>query len=253
MNIPFLRALLLGLKSLALHPLRSLLTVLGIFIGTASVIWLLAIGQGISLKAQEQISSLGATNIIIRSLKPPNEAIEGNAFFVSYGVTRDDYDRLASTIPTIDAALRIREIRRKFRFANREVDGRLVGCTPEYADVMHLQVHRGHFISDSELTYESNVCVLAAGTAEKLFPFEDPIGRVIHVEEDYYRVVGVMQERIASAGIGGSLAAQDFRYDVYIPITTLWDRISDYVLSSRSGTREGEIVELSQITLRVAG
>ena len=67
----WLRTWQLGIKSLLLHPLRSLLTVLGIFIGVASVIWLLAIGEGISRKAQEQIEGLGADNIIVRSIKPP--------------------------------------------------------------------------------------------------------------------------------------------------------------------------------------
>ena len=61
----WIRTWQLGVKSLMLHPLRSLLTVLGIFIGVASVIWLLAIGEGISQKAQEQIAELGADNIIV--------------------------------------------------------------------------------------------------------------------------------------------------------------------------------------------
>jgi len=57
--VVWLRTWQLGIKSLLLHPMRSMLTVLGIFIGVASVIWLMAIGEGISLKAQEQIESLG--------------------------------------------------------------------------------------------------------------------------------------------------------------------------------------------------
>jgi putative ABC transport system permease protein len=72
----FFRTLLAGARSLWLHPLRSLLTVLGIFIGVASVIWLLAIGEGISLKAQEQIAGLGAENVIVRSIKPPSETTD---------------------------------------------------------------------------------------------------------------------------------------------------------------------------------
>src|SRR6188472_1177385 len=98
----FLRTFQLGLKSLPLHPLRSLLTVLGIFIGVASVVWLLAIGEGISKKAQEQIEGLGADNIIVRSVKPPNEATAGIRGPVPYGLTRADYDRLVETIPTIE-------------------------------------------------------------------------------------------------------------------------------------------------------
>ncbi|HBE72276.1 MAG TPA: ABC transporter substrate-binding protein, partial [Planctomycetaceae bacterium] len=64
----FLRTLKLGIKSLLLHPLRSMLTVLGIFIGVASVIWLLAISEGISIEARRQIESLGADTIMIRSV-----------------------------------------------------------------------------------------------------------------------------------------------------------------------------------------
>jgi len=247
----WLRTWLLGIKSLALHPLRSLLTVLGIFIGVASVIWLLAIGEGISIKAQEQIEGLGADNIIIRSIKPPNSATGSFRGPVPYGITRDDYARLKETIPTILRALPIREVRRRFRYGDRMVDGRLVGCTPEYADVTQLHVAQGHFITDAEVANKDNVCVLAAETAQVLFPFEDPIGRAVHVEDAFYVVVGVMESRAPTAGIGGSLAAQDFASDVYIPISTLWDRIGDTVITRRSGSFEGEVVELSQITLRV--
>ena len=247
----WLRTWQLGVKSLLLHPLRSLLTVLGIFIGVASVIWLLAIGEGISRKAQEQIEGLGADNIIVTSRKLPSEVTEGVSGYVPYGLTRDDFARLTETIPTIERALPIRELRRRFGFAGRTVDGRLVGCTPEYAEVTKLEVDRGHFISDAELQDKKNHCALAAGTAKRLFPFEDPIGRSILVEDAYYVVVGLMKHRDPSAGIGGSFTGQDFDLDVYIPISTLWSRIGDLVVTRRSGSFEGEILELSQATLRI--
>ena len=247
----FLRTWQLGIKSLLLHPLRSLLTVLGIFIGVASVIWLLAIGEGISRKAQEQIEGLGASNIIIRSIKPPSESTQNSRGPVPYGITREDFAALCETIPTISRALPIRELRRRFSYAGRMVDGRLVGCTPKYAEVTKLDVDRGRFLSDADQRDKQNFCVLAAGTADRLFPFEDPIGRSIHVEEDYYVVVGVMKPRNPMAGIGGSLAAQDFSQDVYIPISTLWSRIGDMVVTRRSGSMEGEIVQLSQATMQV--
>ncbi len=187
----WMRTWILGVKSLLLHPLRSLLTVLGIFIGVASVIWLLAIGEGISIKAQEQIKGLGADNIIVRSIKPPDASLTMSRGPTPYGITRNDYDKLVATIPTIKRALPIREIRRQFRYADRMLDGRLVGCTPEYADVTLLVVDRGHFITDADLIKKENVCVLAAETAAVLFPFENPVGRSIHVDDAYYVVVGV--------------------------------------------------------------
>jgi putative ABC transport system permease protein len=248
----WLRTWQLGVKSLLLHPLRSLLTVLGIFIGVASVIWLLAIGEGISKKAQEQIEGLGADNVIVRSIKPPSEVIEKSGSRIqSYGLTRDDYDRLTETIPTVERALPIRELRRRFQSGPRMIDGRLVGCTPEYAEVTRLEVDRGHFITDEELQKKQNHCALSAEVAQRLFPLENPIGRAIRVESEFYKVVGVMKSRMPTAGIGGSFAAQDFSNDVYIPISTLWGRIGDLVITRRSGSFEAEEIELSQVTLRI--
>ena len=252
MSFFWLRTWQLGTKSLLLHPLRSLLTVLGIFIGVASVIWLLAIGEGISRKAQEQIAGLGAKNIIVRSIEPPTEQAQSTFQITPYGLTRADFQRLTETIPTIESALPIRELRRRFGYgSHQEVEGRLVGCTPEYAEVTGLEVARGHFITDTEVRRKHNHCVLAAEMAAQLFPYEDPIGRSIHVEEAYYVVVGVMKHKDPTAAIGGSFAGQVFKDDVYIPISTLWSRIGDVIITRRPGSIEGEVVELSQTTLRV--
>ncbi|NQU21157.1 MAG: ABC transporter permease [Candidatus Nealsonbacteria bacterium] len=251
MSFLTLRTWQLGAKSLMLHPLRSLLTVAGILIGVASVIWLLAIGEGISHKVQEQIESLGARNVIVQSIKPPAEATDGAEGLTPYGLTRDQFDQLVETIPTIERALPIRLLRRRFTFSDRLVDGQLVGCTPEYADVTRLEVDRGHFVSDAEVRDMQNHCVLSAEVAQRLFPFEDPIGRSIHVEAEYYVVVGVMKPKRPMGAIGGSFEPRDFSNDVYIPISTLWSRIGDFVITRRTGSFEGEILELSQATLRI--
>ena len=74
----------LGIKSVLLHKLRSALTVLGILIGVTAVIWLVAMGEGISYQAQEQIKSLGATSIIVRSSKPTIPLPPGDAGSFSF-------------------------------------------------------------------------------------------------------------------------------------------------------------------------
>ncbi|HRF01473.1 MAG TPA: ABC transporter permease [Pirellulaceae bacterium] len=253
-----IRAWISGVKSLALHPLRSLLTVLGIFIGVASVIWLLAIGEGISRKAQEQIEGLGAENIIVRSVKPPDDTGGSSTGGPRrFGLTRDDFDVLASTIPNLKGALQIREL--PFRFQNtgnqyaKPIDGRLVGCTPEYQQVTRLDVAFGRFLEVPDGEQRSTHCVLAGQLAAELFPYEDPIGKEIYLPEtrDYYRIVGVLKHRMATAAIGGSLSAQDFSNDVYIPIETMRQRIGDMVVKRGNGTFSAQIFELSQVTLRV--
>ncbi|MBQ3387578.1 MAG: ABC transporter permease [Thermoguttaceae bacterium] len=254
----WLRTLILGIKSLLLHPLRSLLTVLGIFIGVASVIWLLAIGEGISRKAQEQIESLGADNIIVRTIKPPNEVLSqgnqgGRGMQVpEYGLTREDFARLSETIPTVVQAIPVREVRETFQNASRKVDGRLVGCTSDYIEITKQQLFEGRFLDEMDDSKLRDFCVLASKTAEILFPYEDPIGRLVRIGENYnFTVIGVMQSRAPSAAAGGSLDSQDFSYDIYIPINTFRARIGDTVVRRLSGSFEGQTVQLNQITLKV--
>ena len=117
-----LRTIQLGLKSLMLHKLRSGLTMLGIVFGVFSVIAMLAIGEGASAQAQQQVVELGATNIIVRSVKPIEEAgtAQNSAFTVlRYGLLRSDFERLTKTIPTIVSAIPLREIDKEARYLHR--------------------------------------------------------------------------------------------------------------------------------------
>jgi putative ABC transport system permease protein len=239
-----------GVKSLLLHPLRSLLTVLGIFIGTASVIWLLAIGEGISAKAQEQIAQLGADNIILRSVQPARQNGKSAFSMARYGLTRQDFDNL-STIPSIGNSARIRETRSECKRGDNAIDARIVGCTAEYQELNRLEVEQGHFVTDPELRAAANVCVLAGSAARQLFGFEDPLGKEIHVSKYYFTVVGVLHDKTATAAVGGSMAGQDFSKDVYIPITAFWNRIGEKNVYFQNGSQVRENLELNQVTLRI--
>lgn len=251
----WLRTWELGIKSLALHPLRTGLTMLGIMIGVWAVIVLTAISQGASEQVQKQIESLGSTTIIVRSQKPPETKLAGgNAS--QYGILRSDLDHILASVPTIVTAVPIREIRRQFTYRDRMIDGRLVGSTPQYADVNHLKIRRGggRFLSDADELLADTVCVLSAGVANELFPYEEPLGKMVNLPEstDKYKVVGVLEHRNASAAIGGSLDSQDFSADVYIPMRTLRKRIGDKIVTRRAGQFELEIMELNQITLEAS-
>ncbi|MCP4944822.1 MAG: ABC transporter permease [Planctomycetaceae bacterium] len=249
----WLRTWKLGIKSLALHPLRTALTMIGIMIGVTAVIVLTAISQGASDQVQRQIESLGSTTIIVRSQKPPEDKLAGMRA-TQYGLLRSDLDRIIENVPTIETAIPIREIRRQFTYRDRSIDGRLVGCTPAYADVNSLEIRPsgGRFLGDADDLNADTVCVISAGVAEALFPYEEPLGKRINVPEhtDKYRIVGVLEHRNPSAAIGGSLDSQDFSADVYIPIRTLRKRVGDTIVTRRSGQFQMEIMELNQITLQ---
>ncbi|MCS5629694.1 MAG: ABC transporter permease [Pirellulaceae bacterium] len=248
----WVRTFQLGIKSLLLHPMRSMLTILGIFIGVASVIWLLAIGEGISQEAQRQIEQLGAQNIIVRSIKPPAEAL-GDGIVAVYGLNNREYEMLLETLPQIEHAVPIREVKRTFQFQSVAVDGRLVGSTPKYYETAKLTIDRGRFLTDSDYDKNKNYCVLAKGVASKLFPYQDPIGQKILLPElnDFFEIVGVLKHRGATAGIGGSFAAQDYTKDVYIPLTTMKQRLGRTIFRRVGGSFGGEFVELNQATLQI--
>jgi len=249
----WLQTFRIGVYSLFLHKLRSALAVLGILIGITAVIWLVAMGEGVSYQAQQQIKDLGANNIIVRSVKPPDQGSSGasRSFWLQYGILRDDLKRILSNVPVVQQAVPIREMRKEARFADRVAEVRVVGSTPEYFALNRLQLARGRLLTERDAEDRSNVCVLAAGTARQLFPLQNPIGQTIQIDREFYVVVGQTAERDPTAAIGGSLEAQDFNMDVYIPIETVRARIGDMVFTSRSGSREGEIVELNQITVSI--
>ena len=239
----------LSIKCLLLHPMRSFLTVLGIQIGVAAVICLLALGEGISQEAQKQIAALGARNIIVRSIKPQD--VDG--ILAEYGVTVTEFEMLKETIPGIVSAIPIREIAYGFSFEGTEVDGRLVGSVPGYYDTTNLDIDRGRFLSGSDIAKHRDFCVLAFEIAKKLFPYQDPIGKSIRLKgkPDLFEVVGVLKPRGTSAGIGGSLAAEDFTSDVYIPFTTFNTRLGREIFRAVGGSFGGEKVEIHQATFQV--
>ncbi|HEV3083494.1 MAG TPA: ABC transporter permease [Gemmataceae bacterium] len=249
-----LSTLRLGLKSIRVHPLRSSLTVMGIVLGVASVILMLAIGEAARFQAIQQIKDLGATNIIVRSVKPAEEDKRQNTrqFILNYGLTLADMERIAVTIPTVSSVTPMREFRKDVRFLDRKLDARVVGVSPNFLQMNGLKMSLGRFVSDMDDETYANVAVLGAELAEKLFPVDDPIGQLVHIGEQHsYTVIGVTEQRAPSAGIGSSLSAQDFNRDAYIPFATDQVRFGKMLITVKTGSRQFEKLEVSQITVAV--
>ncbi len=152
----------LGVRNLMLHKLRSLLTMLGTILGVGSVIAMLAIGEGSKRRAVEQIRSLGAANVIIRSVKPGLEDEQRNnnatangqpvSRVLEYGLKYDDFDRLLAAIPPIKQAVPIALVRKNVQFGRHRIpNGRILGTTPNYLSVKNLSLHRGRFLTDADL------------------------------------------------------------------------------------------------------
>src|SRR5438874_7470984 len=132
----FSRSVSLAVKSLWLHKLRSFLSVLGIIIGTSAVISLMAFGEGSMQDALADIKRQGATNIIVRSVKPPDDsATSQRGFVTTYGMTERDLKRFSTFGPVISRRVELRVLPSEARYLERMANARVVATVPEYAEV----------------------------------------------------------------------------------------------------------------------
>ena len=258
------RSVNLGLKSLWVHRLRSLLTGLGIVFGVCSVIAMLAIGEGLSFEAQEQIRRLGSNNIIIRSVKPPEDrstSAERN-FVVEYGMTYDDVSRIEATIPTVEVIVPSRIVRKDVWNGPNRIDCDIIGTVPGYPEMRNHFVTRGRFFTEQELDKKLNVCVLGDGMSERLFPIDEPIGSMVRVEGDYYQIIGTMEpesERSMMAssggngiGGGGGSRGTGAPFEMYVPLSASKSRFGELIVQRSSGSFNAERVQLHETTVKVA-
>src|SRR5262249_11388061 len=144
------------------------------------------------------------------------------SFVATYGITYSDYDRFAKLMEEgfVTRMVPMRIFPQEIRYLGKLHNGRVVATTPEHADVNQLDMMVAHFLTDEDDLRMKNVCVIASNVAASLFPYEDPLGKTVRLNSHFYKVVGVIQERMPTGGTGGSQAAEDYNHDVYIPLQT---------------------------------
>jgi len=256
LTFQFLVIVRLGVKSLLLHKLRSALTMLGIIFGVCSVIAMLAIGEGASYEAQEAIKKLGSANIILRSVKPPEDSRQSGAsrgLAVEYGLTYKDGARIQATIPGVQRVLPVRIIRENVRFAQNSIPCQVLGTLPFYPEIVGLDILRGRFLSESDELNSENVCVLTRGLAQRLFPYQDPLEHSVKIDAFYYRVVGLVRERNLpeQRTQAGKMEGQPLDNNVYIPLSASRSRFGEVLIRRGAGSFEVEKVELHQMTVQM--
>jgi len=239
-------------KSLALHKMRSALTVLGIIFGVCSVIAMLSIGKGASYEALEQIKQLGSNNIIIRSIKPPEdqEVSSSMSYVLEYGLTYEDRDRIQYSIPSVVVEAPLREILKDVYYKTRRTAPLVVGTVPWYTEISRFNIGKGRFLTDLDLKTSNNICVLGKKAARDLFLYEDPLGKDIKIDQQYFSIVGVMEDKSARVDQENQNTT-DYNNMVFIPLSAAKDRFGETLVKAKSGSREMERVQLHQLTVRV--
>jgi len=216
------RNVAIGHAELLQHKLRAALTMLGVLFGVSSVVAMLAIGEGASWEAQEQIRQLGSTNILIRSVKPqedgePTTKASASSFMASPTTISD---RIQQTISDIQETVPIRELRVEVRAGTRVVNPRINRHAAElYAKSRARHLDEGRFICDDDHVGAANICILGSDVARVLFPFESPLEKVVKIGPEAFRVVGTCPP--ARRRPRPAAAAKDIEGEVFMPLRTL--------------------------------
>jgi putative ABC transport system permease protein len=208
-----------AVKSIMKSRMRSLLTALGIIIGVAAVVVMVAIGDGAQLKVEEQISSLGSNLIIITPGSSSTSGVRGGAGTFNR-FTFEDVDKIK------DEATLITGVSPLVRSGGQVIGGvgnwftQIQGVSPDYLQIRSWGLENGEFFTERDIMARSKVCVLGAEVAENLFPDDDPIGQQIRIRNVPFKIIGVLKKK-------GQTAVGTSNDDIILaPSKTVLDRLS---------------------------
>ncbi|POR04322.1 hypothetical protein AU468_03200 [Alkalispirochaeta sphaeroplastigenens] len=209
----------ISVRSIAGSPVRSALTALGVMIGVAAVIVLVALGQGAQAQVEKSLQSLGSNLLIVYSGEQRGAAlVRTNTSNIRPTLTPDDLKMIRSLPPelvTLSTPASTANVQLKFE--NRNVAATAIGTGPEYPEIRNFRPIHGEFFRHDHVEDRAPVVVLGAQVYRDLFhQGHDPLGEAVRINGVAYRVIGVMEEK--------GNAAQDS--SVIIPVTTFQRRIS---------------------------
>jgi putative ABC transport system permease protein len=211
---PFL-VLQLALRSLTRNKVRTALTMLGIVIGIASVIAMVALGQGASTMIQQQINSMGRNLLMIMPGAASSRGFSWGAGS-TITLTPDDGTAILKEVPSIRAITPIVRTRAQLVYGSQNwTPSTLQGSSPAYLDVRDWEVDAGSFISEGHVLSATKVCVLGATVAENLLAGDSPVGREIRIKNMPFQVIGVLTRK------GSDSMGHDQDDAVLIPWTTV--------------------------------
>ena len=232
--------LVTALSSIGSNKLRAGLTLLGVVIGVAAVISLMAIGRGVQQTITQRIQSLGTNLLFVRPGVTTQGGISG-AQGTASTLTLEDAYALKDPVFTPSVV----EVAPEISTTGQVVAGRnntntrIYGVTPEYQEARNFALSSGRFILPGLLLDHSQVAVLGSEVAEVLFGFRDPVGQVVRINSRQVDVIGVLE----SKGGGNRFFSLDDQ--VLVPITTAY-----YRLASQRTARGGINVQTGNVQLR---
>jgi putative ABC transport system permease protein len=244
----FLENLLMALKAIWANKMRSMLTTLGIVIGTAAVIAVVSIVQGFSQVITNEVQNLGANTIIVEPYRPPGKEGDKLGKIV---LTWDDGQAVMRNCPSVTVATPIVQHFGEVKYGEERSQYPILGVQPVFQDVRNYYVDLGRFFGALDDTSRTNACVIGHGVLTELKLPENPVGKDLRVEGRTCNIIGVMEPK-------GQLLGQELDKFVMIPYGTaisLWghdvEESTAFLVRSRTPELVDQAAEEIENTLRV--
>ncbi len=206
-----------ALRALAANKLRSALTMLGIIIGVAAVIVMIAVGAGAQARVAEQIRALGSNLLLILSGARTQGGVRLSVGS-TYTITEDDAIAINREIPEAIAAPALRGGAQVI-WGNTNWATQIYGTTPEYLEVREWPLAEGRAFEAAEMSGAGKVCIVGQTVVKQLFGGADPLGQVIRIKRVPFTVVGVLSTK------GQSMMGTDQDDIIVVPIGTARNRV----------------------------
>lgn len=210
----WLVTLRIALRALRRNKVRSLLTALGIIVGIAAVIAVVAVGQGATVMIRQQVSSMGSNLLVIFPGSSRTGGFHGG-MGSQQTLTSEDADAILKESRYARAVTALVRSGAQLVYHENNWASQVQGVTPSYPEVRSWDMASGSFFTDSDVRSGTRVCVLGATTVEHLMDGDDPVGATIRVKNMPFRVLGVLTRK------GTTAWGQDQDDIVIAPLTTV--------------------------------
>ena len=209
----------IAIRAIAANKMRSFLTALGIIIGIAAVITMLAIGQGSKASIKANIAEMGSNMIMISPGADMRGGVRQDASSMEtlkqadYQSIKEDCNYISAISPTVNSS-------GQWIYGNNNTQSSIYGVNQDYLSIRQLKVADGEMFTDTDIKAAAKVCILGQTVVDYLFPDgSDPIGKVVRFNSIPFRVIGVLQKK------GYNSMGMDQDDLVLAPYTTVMKRI----------------------------
>jgi putative ABC transport system permease protein len=201
----------MAFSALLANKLRSSLTMVGIAVGNASVIGMVAVGEGAKQMAAEQFEALGPKVLYVSLTSKKVRRVLSET---TKPLVLSDAEAIAAQVPTVAEVAPEVNSSQLLSYRQETLNGSVVGTTPTYLTVRNFELIKGRFLNEVDLRRNNRVVILGAEIAEQLFGFQDPVGKQIRLKNMGFQVIGVLAPK-------GLLFGSNQDDKVIIPLTTM--------------------------------